>query len=141
MQHITGISRNEQRWILVKRQATIGVSCNSWMLDSGWKRAETPRYVVGLEASADPSTISASSSGLPRIAGSARIWKVTLGTEQTARDLDAYADIHKLEDTVVRLGYYGAYMDAIFPGNWLCDFREALPERVPGSQDITTRNS
>jgi membrane dipeptidase len=37
------------------------------------------------------------------------------------------ADVHKLTDLLTRRGYSSSDLDAIFHGNWLRKFREALP--------------
>ena len=49
------------------------------------------------------------------------------GTEQTPRDLDTIADLQKLAPLLRRRGYTAADIAAIFHGNWLRFFTEALP--------------
>ena len=106
----------------MKRRSVIGFSFHSWRLDSDWKGAETPCYVVSVEASE-------------------WIWKASFGMGQTPHDLDTNPDIHRLEDSVVRPGYDRAYIDTLFHGNWIPVVRDALQERVLGSQGMSTRNS
>ena len=50
------------------------------------------------------------------------------GTEQTPMDLDTIADLQKLADALSRRGYSRANVEAIFHGNWLRYFTEALPD-------------
>jgi membrane dipeptidase len=49
------------------------------------------------------------------------------GTEQTPGDLDTICDIHKLEAILGRRGYRDQDIDAVFFGNWLRFFSQALP--------------
>jgi membrane dipeptidase len=49
------------------------------------------------------------------------------GTEQSPADLDTIADLQKLEGILTARGYSSADIDAIFHGNWLRFFGEALP--------------
>jgi membrane dipeptidase len=50
------------------------------------------------------------------------------GTEQTPGDLGTIADIQKLVAIYRKRGYSEADVDAIFHGNWLRFFRQALPK-------------
>jgi membrane dipeptidase len=98
------------------------------MLHPGWKRGKTKSGVVGIAAAADHID------HICQLAGSARHCALGtdldggFGTEQTPRDLDTHTDVHKLEGSFARRGYRSADMDAIYHGNWLRFFSEALPE-------------
>jgi membrane dipeptidase len=111
----------------------IGTAFDSWMLYPGWKRGETNRELVGIEAGADHID------HICQLAGSARHCALGtdldggFGTEQTPHDLDTYTDVHKLEEVLARRGYRNADIDAIFHGNWLRLFSAALPEQAAGS--------
>jgi membrane dipeptidase len=97
------------------------------MLYPGWVRGKTPPQVVGLDAAADHID------HVCQLAGSARHSAIGsdldggFGTEQTPRDLDTIADLQKLADILDRRGYARHDVEAIFHGNWLRFFREALP--------------
>ena len=49
------------------------------------------------------------------------------GNEQTPRELDTIADLQLLEPVLRDRGYSDGDIDAIFHGNWLRFFRDALP--------------
>lgn len=118
---------DEQVKELIRRDAVIGSAFDAWMMHPGWVRGQTQPDVVGIEAIVDHMD------RICQIAGSCR--HVALGTdldggygtEQTPRDLDTITDVHKLEDILARRGYPAADIDAIFFGNWLRFFGEALP--------------
>jgi membrane dipeptidase len=125
--------KDEQIKQLVERGAVIGTAFDSWMLYPGWKRGQTNRDLVGIEAVADHID------HICQLAGSARHCALGtdldggFGTEQTPRDLDTYTDVHKLEEVLAGRGYRNVDVDAIFHGNWLRLFSEALPEQAAGS--------
>jgi membrane dipeptidase len=129
---------DEQIRALIRRNAVIGIAFDAWMLHPGWKRGETSREVVGIEAAA------AHIDHICQLAGSARHGALGtdldggFGTEQTPRDLDTYRDLHKLEAILAARGYGPADIDAIFYGNWLRFFSEALPAE-PGTHNAGQR--
>jgi membrane dipeptidase len=113
---------------LIQRNAIIGTAFDAWMLHPGWKRGETGREVVGIEAAADHID------HISQLAGSARHCALGtdldggFGTEQTPRDLETYSDLHKLEAILASRGYRNEDVDGIFYGNWLRFFTETLPK-------------
>jgi len=127
---------DEQIRRLIERGAVIGAAFDSWMLYPGWKRGETSREVVGIEAVADHID------HISQLAGSATHCALGtdldggFGTEQSPRDLDTYSDVHKLEEILARRGYRDTDIDAVFHGNWLRLFSEALPEDAPRIHDL-----
>jgi membrane dipeptidase len=118
---------DEQIRELIQRNAVIGTAFDAWMLYPGWKRGETNREVVGIEAAADHID------HICQLAGSARHCALGtdldggFGTEQTPRDLETYSDVHKLEAILASRGYRDEDVDGIFYGNWFRFFVEALP--------------
>jgi membrane dipeptidase len=114
--------------VLIERDAIIGTAFDAWMLYPGWRRGETQPAVVGIEAAADHMD------HICQIAGNARHCAFGtdldggFGTEQTPRDLDTIADTHKLEEILAARGYTPADIDAIFYGNALRFWTEALPK-------------
>jgi membrane dipeptidase len=118
---------DEQIKQLVKRGAVIGTAFDAWMLYPGWVRGKTSRDVVGLQAAADHID------HICQLAGSASHCALGtdldggFGTEQTPHDLETYADVHALEEILARRGWRSADLDALFYGNWLRFFSQALP--------------
>jgi len=118
---------DDQIKLLIERDAVIGTAFDSWMLYPGWKRGETNPEVVGIEAAANHID------HICQLAGSADHCAFGtdldggFGTEQTPRDLNTIADIHKLEHIFSLRGYCGSDIDGIFFANWLRFFSKALP--------------
>lgn len=119
---------DEQIALLIQRNAIIGAVFDAWMLYPGWKRGVTQPEVVGIEAAADHVD------HICQIAGNANHCALGtdldggFGNEQTPRDVDTITDIHKLEDIFSSRGYKTEDIDAIFFGNALRFFSEALPK-------------
>ena len=119
---------DEQFRLLIQRDAVIGTAFDAWMLYPGWKRGETLPAVVSIAAAANHID------HICQLAGNARHCALGtdldggFGTEQTPGDLDTIYDIHKLEDILGRRGYREPDIDAIFFGNWLRFFGQALPQ-------------
>lgn len=113
---------------LVERDAVIGTALDGWMLYPGWQRGVTSPDVVGLDAAADHID------HVCQIAGSARHAAIGsdldggFGADQTPRDLDTITDVQKLAAILASRGYTQEAIEAIFHGNWLRFFRNALPE-------------
>ena len=126
---------DEQIGKLIQRNAVIGTAFDAWMLYPGWKRGETNRDVVGIEAAADHID------HICQLAGSARHCALGtdldggFGTEQTPRDLETYSDVHKLEAILASRGYRNEDVDGIFYGNWLRFFSEVLPSELGGDEN------
>jgi membrane dipeptidase len=112
---------------LVARGAVIGVALDAWMLYRGWERGRTEPEVVGLEACADHVDHVCQIAGSTRHSGIGSDLDGGFGTEQTPRDLDTIADLQKLAGIFERRGYSTTDIAAIFHGNWLRFFTEALP--------------
>jgi membrane dipeptidase len=119
---------DEQIRLLIQRKAIIGLVFDAWMLYPGWKRGETKPEVLRIEAAADHVD------HICQIAGNASHCAIGtdldggFGNEQTPRDVDTIADIHKLEAIFEKRGYKSADIDGIFFGNALRFFSEALPK-------------
>jgi membrane dipeptidase len=119
---------DDQIRILIQRKAIIGAVFDAWMLYPGWKRGVTQPDVIGIEAAADHVD------HICQIAGNASHCALGtdldggFGNEQTPRDLDTIADVHKLEQIFEQRGYKREDIDAIFFGNALRFFSESLPK-------------
>lgn len=112
---------------LVARGAVIGVALDAWMLYPGWERGKTSTQVVGLDAAADHIDHVCQLAGSARHSGIGSDLDGGFGTEQTPRDLDTIADLQKLAAILERRGYSGADVEAVFHGNFLRFFTQALP--------------
>ncbi|CAA9399635.1 MAG: Membrane dipeptidase [uncultured Phycisphaerae bacterium] len=119
---------DEQIRTLVGRGAVIGVALDAWMLyPPGWVRGVTKPDVVGLAAVADHVDHVCQLAGDTRHSAIGSDLDGGFGYEQTPRDLNTIADLQKLADILSGRGYADADVDAIFHGNWLRFFRDALP--------------
>jgi membrane dipeptidase len=116
---------DEQIRALFARGAVIGAACDAWMLYPGWQIGQTDREVVSLESICDH---------ICQLAGNARHTAIGTdldggyGTEQCPRDLNSIADLQKLDLMLGKRGYNDADINAIFCGNWLRFFSQALPK-------------
>ena len=103
------------------------MALDCWMLYPGWKHGETHRSVVNLEAVADQID------HVCQIAGNALHSAIGsdldggFGNEQTPTGLDSVVDLQKLNDLLDQRGYASEDIDAIFFGNWLRFWENALP--------------
>ncbi len=118
---------DEQIVRLTKRGAVIGAALDAWMLYPGWVRGRTLPEVVGLDAVADHIDRVCQLAGDARHAGIGSDLDGGFGIEQTPRDLNTIADLQKLAEILASRGYARAAVDAIFHGNWLRLFSQALP--------------
>jgi membrane dipeptidase len=118
---------DEQFRLLIRREAVIGTAFDAWMLYPGWKRGETSPSVVSIEAAANHIDHICQLAGNARHCAFGSDLDGGFGTEQTPGDLDTICDIHKLEAILSRRGYRDQDIDAIFFGNWLRFFSQALP--------------
>ena len=112
---------------LIGRGAVIGAALDAWMLAPGWKRGETSREVVGLEAVADHIDHICQLAGNARHAAIGSDLDGGFGTEQTPTGLDRISDLQKLDAILAGRGYSPDAIDGIFHGNWLRFFLEHLP--------------
>jgi membrane dipeptidase len=118
---------DEQIRLLVERKAVIGTAFDAWMLFPGWKRDETDRKVVGIEAAADHIDHICQIAGNSRHCALGTDLDGGFGTEQTPRELNTISDLHMLEAILARRNYSSEDIDGIFFGNWLRFFSGALP--------------
>ena len=120
---------DEQIRSLVQRGAVIGMALDAWMLHPGWVIGRTRPDVVSMTAVADHIDYICQIAGSARHVGIGSDLDGGFGTEQTPGDFDSIADLHKLDPILANRGYSDADIDAIFFGNWLRFFSEALPQR------------
>ena len=113
---------------LIERDAVIGTAVDGWMLYPGWKRGITSPEVVGLDAVADHIDHVCQIASNTRHAALGSDLDGGFGADQTPRELDTIADLQKLAAILTGRGYTDEDIEAIFYGNWLRFFRNALPD-------------
>jgi membrane dipeptidase len=118
---------DEQLRRLIERDAVIGMALDNWMLRPGWVTGSTDRQRVSLSNVVDHIERIAGLAGSVRNIGIGSDLDGGFGTEQCPHDLDSIADLQKLGEVVRSRGFGDADVDAIFYGNWLRFFSEALP--------------
>lgn len=118
---------DDQIRLLIQRGAVIGVALDAWMLYPGWERGRTSPELVPL------STVADHIDHICQLAGNSSHVAIGsdldggFGTEQTPRELQTVADLQKLDSILQSRGYISAAIDAVFHGNWLRFFGQALP--------------
>jgi membrane dipeptidase len=118
---------DEQIRRLIERDAVIGMALDAWMLRPGWVIGQTSPAELSLTAVADHIDHICQLAGNTRHVGIGSDLDGGFGTEQVPGDVDSIADLQKLGAILGARGYSDADIDAIFHGNWLRFFTEALP--------------
>ena len=113
---------------LIDKDGVIGVALDAWMLYPGWKRGETDNSVVSLEAVVDHIDHVCQIAGNTAHSAIGSDLDGGFGNEQTPHDLKSIADLQKLNELLDIRGYSSEDIDAIFYGNWLRFWENALPE-------------
>ncbi len=111
---------------IIEHEGVVGAALDAWMLAPDWKRGETNRKMVGLDAVADHIDHVCQISGNAKHAAIGSDLDGGFGTEQTPTGLDSIADLQKLEQILDRRGYSSDALDAVFHGNWLRVLRACL---------------
>jgi membrane dipeptidase len=121
---------DEQIRQLIRRDGVIGVAMDAIMLYDGWVYGQTSSDVVDLEAAVDQLDHVCQIAGNTRHIGIGTDLDGGFGTEQTPRDLKSIADVRTLGHRMEKRGYTEADIKALFHGNWLRKFEEALPNHT-----------
>ena len=119
---------DEQIKLLAQRDAVIGTALDAWMLYPGWVRGETSPEMLSLSAVANHIDRVCQLTGSVRHAAIGSDLDGGFGYEQTPGDLKTIADLQNLAGILLERGYSESDVDAIFSGNWLRFFSEALPK-------------
>lgn len=119
---------DEQIKRLIERGAVIGMALDAWMLFPGWKIGKTDPRVVSISAVADHIDHVCQLAGNSDHVGIGSDLDGGFGAEQTPHDLNSIADLQKLDGILRSRGYTDAAITAIFHGNWMRFFTEALPK-------------
>lgn len=125
---------DEQLRRLIERDAVIGMPLDAWMLHAGFAIDATPRDAVSISAVADHIDHVCQLAGDCRHVGIGSDLDGGYGSEQCPRELGSIFDLHALESILARRGYSPVDVDAIFYGNWLRFFADALPAANPAGE-------
>jgi membrane dipeptidase len=118
---------DEQIKAIAQRDGIIGTVLDAWMLTPNWQKGVTTNAGTTLKDLADHIDHICQLVGDARHAAIGSDLDGGFGTEQSPRDLDTIADLHKVAPLLAGRGYSDDDIDSIFYGNWLRFFREALP--------------
>lgn len=124
---------DEQIQRLIERDAVIGMAFDAWMLQPGWIIGKTTRENTPIDRVADHVDHICQIAGNTRHVGIGSDLDGGFGTEQVPHQFNSIFDLHKLESILSARGYRDADLDAIFYGNWLRFFSEALPSNPEGA--------
>lgn len=119
---------DEQIQELIRRDGVIGVAMDAIMLYDGWVYGQTSPKVLSLESAVDHLDHVCQLAGNTRHIGIGTDLDGGFGTEQTPRDLKSIADVASLAERMDKRGYSEDDINALFHGNWLRIFSEALPD-------------
>jgi len=119
---------DEQIRRLALRGAVIGVALDAWMLHPDWRKGQTPRGAVRIDAVGDHLDHICQLCGDCRHAAIGSDLDGGYGTEQTPLGLDTIADLQRLAGILADRGYSDEDISAVFHGNWLDFFSRHLPQ-------------
>lgn len=116
---------DEQIKALIQRGAVIGAAFDAWMLTPGWKIGVTQPDNCTLENVVDHIDHICQLAGNANHCGMGTDLDGGFGKEQTPRDLDTIADLHKVAAILERRGYSAADVEGIMYKNWVRFFERA----------------
>lgn len=111
---------------IISHNGLLGTAFDAWMLYPNWKRGETTRDVVSIEAAADHIDHICQLAGNANHAAIGSDLDGGFGTEQTPTGLDSVLDLQRLDAILEKRGYSDADINAVFHGNWLRVIRGCL---------------
>lgn len=113
---------------VIEREGVLGIALDVIMLQDGFVRGRTAP-AVNLERAVDQiDHIRSLAGGSVRHIGIGTDLDGGYGYEQTPSDLNRYRDVQRLAGIMQRRGYTHEEIEAVFYGNWLRFFSEALPQ-------------
>ncbi len=119
---------DDQIRFVIERDGVLGVSMDVIMLQNGFVRGQTAPTET-LERAVDQiEHVRNLSKGSIRHVGIGTDLDGGYGFEQTPADLNRYRDLQKLTLIMQRRGFSDSDIQAVFYGNWMRFFGEALPE-------------
>jgi membrane dipeptidase len=118
---------DDQIRALVARGAVIGAAFDAWMLEPGWKIGVTRPDRCTLENVVDHIDHVCQLAGSARHCGLGTDLDGGFGKEQTPKDLDTIADLHRVAEILSRRGYSKDDVEGIMYRNFVRFFANALP--------------
>ncbi|MFN0051306.1 MAG: dipeptidase, partial [Planctomycetales bacterium] len=118
---------DDQIKALIQRGAVIGAAFDAWMLTPGWVIGVTQPDNCTLENVVDHIDHICQLAGNALHCGMGTDLDGGFGKEQTPKDLDTIADLHKVAEILTRRGYSQADVDGIMYKNFVRFFEKALP--------------
>jgi membrane dipeptidase len=112
---------------IAEREGVIGVVCDAWMIVPDYEKGSRSPEIT-LAALVDHIDHICQLAGNALHVGIGSDLDGGFGTEQTPREIDTIAGLHKLAPLLAERGYSSDDIDAIFHSNWLRFFRGALPK-------------
>jgi membrane dipeptidase len=119
---------DEQIQQIAARDGVLGVVMDVWMIVPGYRKEATDNPEATLARVADHIDHICQVAGNTRHVGIGSDLDGGFGTEQSPSDLNTIADLQKLAAILAARSYSDDDINAIFHGNWLRFFREALPQ-------------
>jgi membrane dipeptidase len=116
---------DEQIRALIERGAVIGASFDNWMLKPGWTIGVSDPNDVSLEDVVNHTDHICQLAGDARHCGLGSDLDGGFGKEQSPRDLDTIADLHKIAAILERRGYNADDIERIMWRNFVEFFRRA----------------
>ena len=123
--HDRQISDDQIRAVAARR-GVIGAVLDEWMLMPDYRRDAEDRLRAALETVADHIDHVCALTGSCAHAAIGSDLDGGFGTEQTPDGLETIADLQRIAEILADRGYADAEIDAVFHGNWLRFFRQAL---------------
>lgn len=117
---------DDQIRAVAARGGVIGAVMDEWMLIPNYRRDAEGRPRAALETVADHIDHVCAVAGSYEYAAIGSDLDGGFGTEQTPEELETIADLQLLADILAARGYDDAAINAVFHGNWLRFFRQAL---------------
>ncbi|MCB1019703.1 MAG: membrane dipeptidase [Bryobacterales bacterium] len=113
---------------IIERDGVIGAVCDAWMIVPGWQRDAEPKPACSLENLADHIDHICQLAGNARHVGIGSDLDGGFGWEQTPKEIQSIAHLHKLDELLAGRGWSDADREGFFNGNWLRFFGEHLPK-------------
>lgn len=116
---------DEQIKALIERKAVIGAAFDAWMITPGWKIGVTTPENTSLEDLVNHIDHICQLAGNANHCGIGSDLDGGFGKEQSPRDLETIADLHKVGEILDRRGYKQSDVEGIMSRNWIELFRRA----------------
>jgi membrane dipeptidase len=120
---------DEQITELADRNAVIGVALDAWMMVPGWIRGESDPNAMGVSLKLMINNIDhiCQLTGNSLHAGIGSDLDGAFGREQCPYDLDTIADLQKVPDMFIEIGYSATDIKNIMSDNWIRFLKKNLP--------------